>query len=98
VCRHAVWLGRPRTLSSLVLEPPHGLLTQSYAPRRQRHGRVNADGWGVGFWADGRPGPVRWRSPRPLWTDASFASVAPVISASSILAAVRSATVGMPIE
>lgn len=98
MCRHAVWLGRPRTLSSLVLEPPHGLLTQSYAPRRQRHGRVNADGWGVGFWADGRPGPVRWRSPRPLWTDASFASVAPVISASSILAAVRSATVGMPIE
>jgi glutamine amidotransferase len=98
VCRHSVWLGKPRTLASLVLEPPHGLLTQSYAPRRQRHGRVNADGWGVGFWAGERPTPVRWRSARPLWTDASFASVAPVISASSILAAVRSATVGMPIE
>jgi gamma-glutamyl hercynylcysteine S-oxide hydrolase len=98
VCRHSVWLGKPRTLASLVLEPPHGLLTQSYAPRRQRHGRVNADGWGVGFWAGGGPAPVRWRSARPLWTDASFASVAPVISASSILAAVRSATVGMPIE
>ncbi len=98
MCRHSVWLGKPRTLASLVLDPPLGLLTQSYAPRRQRHGRVNADGWGVGFWADGRPAPVRWRSARPLWTDASFASVAPVISASSILAAVRSATVGMPIE
>ena len=98
MCRHSVWLGKPRTLASLVLDPPHGLLTQSYAPRRQRHGRVNADGWGVGFWAGGGPAPVRWRSARPLWTDASFASVAPVISASSILAAVRSATVGMPIE
>lgn len=98
MCRHSVWLGKPRTLASLVLEPPHGLLTQSYAPRRQRHGRVNADGWGVGFWAGERETPVRWRSARPLWTDASFASVAPVITAPSILAAVRSATVGMPIE
>jgi gamma-glutamyl hercynylcysteine S-oxide hydrolase len=49
VCRHLAWLGVRRSLSELVLEPAHGLLVQSYAPRRQAHGRVNADGWGVGF-------------------------------------------------
>ena len=98
MCRHLAWLGQPRTLAALVLDPPYGLLTQSYAPRRQRHGRMNADGWGVGFSAPGRREPARWRSTRPLWGDASFASVAPVVSSRCVLAAVRSATVGMPIE
>jgi gamma-glutamyl hercynylcysteine S-oxide hydrolase len=98
VCRHLAWLGRERTLSELLLEPPHGLLVQSYAPRRQAHGRMNADGWGVGFYAPARPEPGRWRSSRPLWSDASFASIAPVISSSCVLAAVRSATAGMPLD
>lgn len=95
MCRHLAWLGGPRSLSSLVLEPPSGLLRQSYAPRRQKRGLLNADGWGVGFYDTG--GAVRrWRSSRPLWSDASFASVAPVLSSGTVLAAVRSATVGMP--
>jgi len=59
---------------------------------------MNADGWGVGFFAAGRPGPARWRSNRPLWADQSFASVAPVISSGCVLAAVRSATAGMPLD
>lgn len=98
MCRHLAWLGQPRTLAALVLDPPSSLLVQSHAPRRQRYGTVNADGWGVGFWADGRPEPARWRSAQPLWGSASFASVAPAVSARCVLAAVRSATVGMPIE
>jgi gamma-glutamyl hercynylcysteine S-oxide hydrolase len=98
VCRHVAWLGTPRTLADLLLEPQHGLLVQSYAPRRQCNGRMNADGWGVGFYADSRPEPARWRSSRPLWGDASFASVAPTISSTCVLAAVRSATAGMPLE
>ena len=98
MCRHLAWLGEPRTLASLVLEPSHGLLRQSYAPRRQSRGLLNADGWGVGFFADGRPEPVRWRSARPLWGDASFASVAPVLASGAVLAAVRSATEGMPMD
>ena len=98
MCRHLAWLGRPRTLSSLVLDPSHGLLRQSYAPRRQQRGLLNADGWGVGFFAAGRAEPVRWRSSRPLWGDASFASVSPVLSSGAVLAAVRSATVGMPMD
>jgi gamma-glutamyl hercynylcysteine S-oxide hydrolase len=98
MCRHLAWLGRPRTLASLVLEPPSSLLVQSWAPRRQRHGTVNADGWGVGFYVPGRAEPARWRSARPLWGDTSFASVAPVISSGCVLAAVRSASAGMPVE
>jgi gamma-glutamyl hercynylcysteine S-oxide hydrolase len=98
VCRHIAWLGAPRLLSELLLEPEHGLQVQSYAPRRQAHGRMNADGWGVGFYASGQAEPARWRSARPIWGDASLASVARVIASSCVLAAVRCATVGMPLD
>jgi gamma-glutamyl hercynylcysteine S-oxide hydrolase len=96
MCRHLGWLGEPRSIASLVLEPPSGLLVQSYAPRRQKHGLMNADGWGVGFFDNGVA--RRWRSAAPLWGDASFASVAPALISDCIVAAVRSASIGMPIE
>ncbi|MGV0835712.1 ergothioneine biosynthesis protein EgtC [Mycolicibacterium thermoresistibile] len=97
MCRHLGWLGQPRSVAELMLEPPYGLLVQSYAPRRQKHGLLNADGWGVGFFDDAGVAR-RWRSATPLWGDASFASVAPVLRSGCVVAAVRSATIGMPIE
>lgn len=97
MCRHLAWIGRPRTLASLVLDPPFGLLRQSYAPREQCHGRVNADGFGVGWYAaDVRSEPARYRRGQPIWTDASFASLAGVVSSGLVLAAVRSATPPFP--
>jgi gamma-glutamyl hercynylcysteine S-oxide hydrolase len=96
MCRHLGWLGHEVPVSALVLEPPHGLRVQSYAPRRQKHGLLNADGWGIGFF-DGAT-PRRWRSAAPMWGDVSFDSVAPALRSHCVLAAVRSATVGMPID
>jgi gamma-glutamyl hercynylcysteine S-oxide hydrolase len=96
MCRHLGWLGADVSISSLVLDPPYGLRVQSYAPRRQKHCLLNADGWGVGFF-DGAV-PRRWRSAAPLWGEASFDSVAPALRSHCVVAAVRSATVGMPIE
>lgn len=92
MCRHLGWVGAPRTLSALVLDPPFGLLRQSYAPREQRHGTVNADGFGVGWYAGSRAEPARYRRAQPLWTDASFASLAGVVETTCAVAAVRSAT------
>ncbi|OBH02517.1 MULTISPECIES: ergothioneine biosynthesis protein EgtC [unclassified Mycobacterium] len=96
MCRHLGWLGADVSVASLVLDPPFGLRVQSYAPRRQKHGLMNADGWGVGFFD--HDVPRRWRSPAPLWGDASFDSIAPALRSHCVVAAVRSATVGMPIE
>lgn len=104
MCRHLGWLGADATLSSLVLDPPFGLRVQSYAPRRQKHCLLNADGWGVGFFdtsSSASPAagvPRRWRSQAPLWGDVSFDSIAPALRSHCVVAAVRSATVGMPIE
>lgn len=97
MCRHLGWLGESRSVASLVYDPPYGLLVQSYSPRLQRHGLMNADGWGVGFFDD-EGVARRWRSATPLWGDASFGSVAPVLRSGCVVAAVRSASVGMPIE
>jgi glutamine amidotransferase len=93
MCRHLAWLGAPRTLQALVVDRPHALYEQSWAPRRQRYGTVNVDGFGAGWYVD-RPHPVRYRRAQPIWTDASFASLAPTIASSCVLAAVRSATPG----
>lgn len=100
MCRHLGWLGEPVSVASLILEPANGLLVQSYSPRRQKHGLMNADGWGVGFYSPELPDgtPCRWRSATPMWGDASLASVAPALRSGCIVAAVRSASVGMPIE
>lgn len=102
MCRHLAYVGPPTTLSALVLDPPHSLLRQSYAPRDMRGGgTVNADGFGVGWYpapppADGAA--VRYRSASPIWSDAGFGAIARATVSGAVLAAVRSATVGMPVH
>jgi len=94
MCRHLAYLGPPASLRSVLIDPPHGLYTQAWAPRRQRHGTVNADGFGVGWYAPGDPAPARYRRQVPIWGDESFADIARVTSAGALLAAVRCATAG----
>ncbi|MFD9073604.1 class II glutamine amidotransferase domain-containing protein [Streptomyces lasiicapitis] len=79
MCRHLAFLGEPQALGALLVEPAHSLLRQSWAPRRQRHGTVNADGFGVGWYADGDPVPARYRRAGPIWADQSVADLARVV-------------------
>lgn len=100
MCRLVAYLGEPETtLSSLMLEPEHSLLVQSYAPREMMSGVVNADGFGVGWYApwSGKE-PAVYRSGAPLWADRSFGGMAAKIRSSTVFAAVRSATPGLPAE
>jgi glutamine amidotransferase len=128
VCRHLAYLGPPTTLAALLVDPPHGLVHQSYAPADMRGDvAVNADGFGAGWYppaevrrlagataADAAPGsaphgdpgadpdpapvqPARYRSDRPIWADTGFAALAAVTTGAGVLAAVRSATPGLPV-
>ncbi|MFG2616383.1 ergothioneine biosynthesis protein EgtC [Streptomyces sp. NPDC048507] len=96
MCRHLAYLGPPVPLGRLLSEPGHALVRQSWAPRRQRHGTVNADGFGVGWYAEGDPVPARYRRDRPLWGDPGFADLARVVRSGAFLAAVRDATFAGP--
>jgi glutamine amidotransferase len=94
MCRHLAYLGPPASLAALLIEPPHSLYRQAWAPRRQRHGTVNADGFGIGWYAPPDPAPARYRRGEPIWADESLPDLARVTRSGSVLAAVRSATAG----
>ena len=94
MCRHLAYLGPPAPLRSLLIDPPHSLYRQAWAPRLQRHGTVNADGFGIGWYADGDPVPARYRRAVPIWGDLSLPDLARVTRSGAVLAAVRSATEG----
>ena len=112
MCRHLAYLGPPLTLADCLLHQPHSLLHQSWAPTDMRGGgTVNADGFGIGWLsggsAEGGAGgrgevsgggvALRYRRDRPIWSDASLPALASSITSGAVLAAVRSATVGMPV-
>jgi ergothioneine biosynthesis protein EgtC len=73
------------------------LYTQSWAPRQQTHGVVNADGFGLGWYPSGLGAgeePARYRRAIPIWTDQNLPEFAGAIRSSAVIAAVRSATAG----
>lgn len=92
MCRHLAYLGPEAPIGDLLTRPPHGLLRQSWQPRRQRHGTVNADGFGIGWYAAGDPVPARYRRPGPIWADPSVMDLARVVRTTALLGAVRDAT------
>ncbi|PAZ15059.1 ergothioneine biosynthesis protein EgtC [Streptomyces sp. SA15] len=92
MCRHLAYLGPAEALGRILIEPPHSLYRQSWAPRRQRYGTVNADGFGVGWYAEADPVPARYRRAGPIWADQSLADLARVVRSGAVLAAVRDAT------
>jgi glutamine amidotransferase len=99
MCRHLAYIGPSVTLEKLLLQPSHSLLHQASAPRYQTHGTINADGFGIGWYdRDLRAEPGRYRTTRPMWEDVSFASIAGLVKSNAVLAAVRNASPGMPIE
>jgi glutamine amidotransferase len=108
MCRHLAYLGPPVALSALLFDPPHSLAHQSWAPQEMRgSGTINADGFGIGWFPEPAPGadpgadpdagPVRYRRDRPIWTDADLPGLAERTTAGAALAAVRSASPGMPV-
>ncbi|MEO3930303.1 ergothioneine biosynthesis protein EgtC [Micromonosporaceae bacterium B7E4] len=97
MCRHLAYLGPALPLAALLFDPPHSLARQSWAPLDMRGGgTVNADGFGVGWYPLDGP-PVRYRRAIPIWADDTLPVLAAATTAGGVLAAVRSATVGMPV-
>ncbi|MEU1283006.1 ergothioneine biosynthesis protein EgtC [Kitasatospora sp. NPDC005856] len=94
MCRHIAYLGELLAPRELLVHPPFGLYRQSWAPRVQQYGTVNADGFGLGWYADGDEVPARYRRTGPIWADETFADLARVVRTRALLAAVRSATEG----
>jgi glutamine amidotransferase len=100
MCRIAAYLGREQIpLSSLVLEPEALPARPELCSKGDDERGGNADGFGAGWYApEVDDEPAVYRSNAPIWADRSFASIAPKVRSATVLAAVRSATPGLPAE
>lgn len=96
MCRLAAYVGPEAPLDALLYEPPHALDHQSYAPQEMLKGHVNVDGTGLAWWREGDDEPLRYVSERPPWSDPNLPTLARRLEGRMILAAVRSATPGVP--
>ena len=97
MCRHLAYLGAPVTVADVLLAPQHSLLEQTWAPADMRgSGTVNADGYGFG-WYDGHGDALRYRRAVPMWADGSLPDLARSLRTTSLVAAARNGTTGMPV-
>lgn len=95
MCRFAAHLGDPVPLSALLYDPPHALEEMAWRPRELQHGTMNVDGTGLAWWDDHEPGPARYVTVSPPWSDANLPSLARRITSGVIIGAVRGATPGI---
>lgn len=94
MCRFvAVVADRPAGLGPLLVSGPHALMRQSNCDRR---GVCHDSGWGLGFYADGRP--ERVRSTRHAWADPLFRGTVEGLRTRVAVAHVRLATIGRVAE
>ncbi|MGE0440125.1 MAG: class II glutamine amidotransferase [Gemmatimonadales bacterium] len=94
MCRFTLYVGPPIPLASLVTEPEHSLIHQSYECR-ERSEPLNGDGFGVAWWPATRPEhPAVFCSTTPAWSNRNLLELAPVVESGLIMAHVRAATVG----
>ncbi len=98
MCRFTLYLGPPIRLSTLVIEPDHSLIRQSFEAR-ERTEPLNGDGFGLGWYApEVSPEPGLFRSVTPAWNNQNLASLARVVTSPCVLAHVRAATPGMTVS
>ncbi|MEM0979794.1 MAG: ergothioneine biosynthesis protein EgtC [Cyanobacteria bacterium P01_H01_bin.58] len=99
MCRLLGYLGPPIQLDSLLLKPDHSLVVQSYAPKELEVAKLNADGFGFGWYPlDRSQAPFTYRNILPIWNDPNLAPLCRYIIADCALAYVRSATPGQGVD
>jgi glutamine amidotransferase len=97
MCRHLGYVGPPVRFHDLVFAAPHSLAAQARCPRHQDWGDTNADGWGIGWYDDGRDVPALHLTTTPVWDDATFEAKSRGIGTRAFVAAARLASPGAAI-
>ncbi|MDP2956444.1 MAG: class II glutamine amidotransferase [Longimicrobiales bacterium] len=98
MCRFTLYLGPPVRLSTLLTDPEHSLIRQSYHSE-ERSEPLNGDGFGIGWYS-----PRLWSEPAvfhqitPAWSNRSLQSIAKVVASPCIMAHVRAATLGSDVN
>lgn len=97
MCRFTLYLGPPIALSSLITEPAHSLIHQSFESR-EREEPLNGDGFGLAWYVPGMSErPAVFRSISPAWSNRNLLELCRVTKSHCLLAHVRAATRGIPV-
>lgn len=97
MCRLLAYLGPDISLYDLILSPEHSLEKQAWQPRELIEAKLNADGFGIGWYNRDRQ-PARYRQPIPIWNDPNLQDFSHSLQRPLWLAMVRSATPGLGIH
>jgi ergothioneine biosynthesis protein EgtC len=97
MCRFVAYLGPPVTIGSLVTEPSHSLIHQSYRSAERKE-PLNGDGFGLAWYVPELSElPAVYRSISPAWSNRNLRNLARVTRSACIFAHVRAASPGMPV-
>ncbi len=97
MCRMAAYQGPPISLEQFALRPEHSLVEQAYMPKELTYAKINADGYGFGWYADDDQ-PAVYTSAMPIWSDANLPHLARSLQSDLWMGNVRSATTGIPVN
>lgn len=93
MCRFTFYLGSKTPLSSLITEPEHSLIKQSFNAK-ERTEPLNGDGFGVGWYINGDLNPARFRETSPAWNNSNLFDLSRATYSGCVIAHVRAATQG----
>lgn len=94
MCRLAAYLGPETSLHPIIFGTDHSLEKQAWQPRELREAKLNADGFGIGWFNDNRQ-VGRYRQVLPIWSDPNLADFSQSLERSLWLCYIRSATPGL---
>jgi glutamine amidotransferase len=98
MCRFTLYLGPSIRLSTLLIEPAHSLIHQSFRAA-EREEPLNGDGFGIGWYSPRLSNePAVFYSVSPAWNNRNLRSIARVVASPCVLAHVRAATEGSEVH
>jgi len=98
MCRLLAYMGPGISLYDLILKPPHNLEKQAWQPLELRETKLNADGFGFGWYKSDNQKDDQiglYRQPHPIWNDANLKDLSQALKQNLFFAMVRSATAGL---
>lgn len=98
MCRFVFYRGDPIRLSSLITDPVHSIIRQSYHSK-EREEPLNGDGFGIAWYApEETDRPVIFKDVSPAWNNQNLANLASVVRSPCFIAHIRAATPGLPVS
>jgi len=75
MCRLAAYLGPAISLQQFLIDQPHSLYKQSWEPQELKYAKLNADGYGFG-WYNRESAACTYTNPAPIWSDNNLPALA----------------------